>query len=412
MKPAQGKQVRILLVSFDYWPPDYGGELLHSIERFQALIARGHSVTVLTRRPPGYIRHERIGAIEVLRCPVPGRGLRARIAHLLWTAVMLWRTRYDVLHLGLMPARRTPTVAVAAWLFAGIARMRGARTYSVASLAEEGDVWTVSGRHNLVKKLHYRNVEKIIAVSPCLFEAIDSWWPGKSIFIPYAVRDDIFKPLGVDERRGLRAQFGVPEDGVVFITVGSAPRRKGHDLLAQAFAALAAKHRNWFLWFVGPRSRAEDCGTSEDDIAEMMAPLQQFNGQVRFFGRINDRSELRKLLGSSDVFVFPTRREGLPIAPMEGMAMSLPIIVSRIPGVTDVACVNQETGLLVPVNDASALALAMERLGTDAGLRSTFGHNARRRVEDRFSWRAHISAWEKLYLNGGSETNCASSSPA
>jgi glycosyltransferase involved in cell wall biosynthesis len=231
-------------------------------------------------------------------------------------------------------------------------------------------------------------------------EAVSQWRPDKSILLPYGVRNDLFTTLSDEERRSVRERFGIPEDGVVFITIGSAGRRKGYDLLAQAFAALGGKHHKWFLWLVGPMSQAEGCGTDERELAEMMAPLQQFEAQVRRFGRIDDRGELRRLIGASDVLVFPTRREGIGVAPMEAMAMRLPVVVSRIPGVTDVACVDQETGLLVPVGDAEALARAMERLGSDAGLRDTFGSKARQRINKEFSWGGHIAQWEKLYSNG------------
>jgi len=250
-----------------------------------------------------------------------------------------------------------------------------------------------------------------VAVSPSLFQPLDRWRPGKAVLVTYGVRDDLFTPLSSDERRFWRRQHEIPEDGVIFITIGSAGTRKGHDVLTRAFAAVGDKHRNWFLWHVGPRSRSEGCGASEEDLAEIMAPLQPVSTQVRFFGRINDRTELRRLLGASDVFVFPTRREGMPIAPMEGMAMALPVIVTRIPGVTDVACIDQKTGLFVPVNDANALASAMDRLGSDAELRAQFGSTGRRRVSDGFSWNGHIAAWEKLYFGGRYEPHCQKSNP-
>jgi len=170
--------------------------------------------------------------------------------------------------------------------------------------------------------------------------------------------------------------------------------------MAQAFAALGGKHQKWFLWLVGPMSQAEGCATNGRALAEMMAPLQQFRTQVRSFGRINDRGEIRRLLGASDLFVFPTRREGMPLAPMEAMAMGLPVVVSRIPGVTDVASVDQKTGLLVPVGDAEALARAMEQLGEDTAQRATYGNNAKQRIRTEFSWRGHITRWERVYSQG------------
>jgi glycosyltransferase involved in cell wall biosynthesis len=393
--------VRIVFLSFTYWPPDFGGELLLSIERFQSLAEHGHSVVALTRRPENSSRVEQHGAISIERCPVAGRGFIARAAYVFWAVKALSKLSFNVLHLGAMPAQRKPTAALAACLYGWIAKAKGARTVSVFSLAEdERAVWRVRGIDRLVKPIYYRNIDHIVAVSPELFRAVSQWRPAESILITNGVWDDLFTPLSSEERRAVRERFGIPEDGIVFMTIGSAGQRKGYDLLAQAFAALCVKHHNWFLWMVGPMSRAEGCAADERELAEMMAPLRACKTQVRRFGRINDRSELRRLLGASDVFVFPTRREGIGLAPMEAMAMGLPVVVSRIPGVTDVACVDEETGMLVPVGDAEALARAMERLGSDKELRAAFGKKGRRRINEGFSWRGHIAQWERLYSQG------------
>ena len=395
------KRVGIVLLSFSCWPPDFGGEMLMANERLQALAERGHTIVALTRRPTGYSSVELVEGISFRRCPVSGKGWFARAAYLVWTLTKLMTMRFDALHFGVMPARRTPTRALAAWIYGAVAKFRGARTVSVASLSDSGDgPWRVKGKEGIFKGVYYQNIDCLVAVSPVLQKALKCWRPQKNIYIPYGVRNDLFTPLEEKERCQLREEHGIPEDGVVFITIGSAGRRKGTDVLAQAFAALSGKHRNWFLWLVGPMSRAEGCATDECELAEMMAPLRPWSEQVKYFGRQNDRQVLRKLLGAADVFVLPTRREGMPLAPMEAMATGRPVIISHIPGVTDVACVDKRTGVFVPVGDAEALKLAMELLGRDSRYRAELGSQARKRISASFSWDVHISQWEKLYTRG------------
>jgi len=393
--------MRIVFLSFTYWPPDFGGELLHCIARLKALTEHGHSVVVLTRRPHDANPVEGNGTFSIRRCPVGGRGFAARAAYLAWSTKALMRMPFDVMHLGAMPGRRKPTAALAAFLYGGIAKAKGARTVSVFSIADDDTaVWQLRGKDGFIKPVYYRNIDHIVAVSPELFRAVNQWRPAKSVLIPYGVRDDLLTPLSSEERQQARAQFGVPEDGVVFATLGSAGYRKGSDLLAQAFAAVAARHPKWFLWLAGPMSPAQGCGTDERELARIMAPLQPFESRVRSFGRIDDRREIRRLFGASDVFVFPTRREGMPISPTEAMAVGLPVIISRIPGVTDVACVDQETGLFVPVGEVEPLTQAMERLGGDLELRAAMGGKARQRIDREFSWEKHIVRWERLYSLG------------
>ncbi|MGQ9517899.1 MAG: glycosyltransferase family 4 protein, partial [Anaerolineae bacterium] len=213
----------------------------------------------------------------------------------------------------------------------------------------------------------------------------------------------IFTPLEEETRRHVRAEFGAGEEDVVFTFLGTVCRRKGFDLLAEAFASLALQHPNWRLWVIGPRSYAESQNLRDEEAQAVMAPLRGLDFQVRYFGRVDDRAKLARLLGASDVFVFPSRREGFGLAPVEAMAAGVPVILARIPGVTDLANLEGETGLYVPPDDAEALRQAMERLGSDPALRQQMGQRAVQRVREAFSWEPYIDKWERLYHDGHPE---------
>jgi glycosyltransferase involved in cell wall biosynthesis len=176
--------------------------------------------------------------------------------------------------------------------------------------------------------------------------------------------------------------------------------RKGFDLLAQAFAELAPGHPNWRLWVIGPRSHAESQNLRDEEVQAVTAALQGFDSQITYLGRVDDRHALARLLGAGDVFLFPSRREGFGLAPVEAMATGAPVIISRIPGVTDLASVEGETGLYIPPNDPKALKQAMERLGNDPELRRQMGQKAVQRVKKAFSWEPYIDRWEQLYGDG------------
>jgi glycosyltransferase involved in cell wall biosynthesis len=85
------------------------------------------------------------------------------------------------------------------------------------------------------------------------------------------------------------------------------------------------------------------------------------------------------------------------IAPMEAMAVGLPLIIARIPGVTDVANIDGDTGLYVPPGDLQSLKTAMLRLGTDADLRRMMGLRAAQVVRNSFGWEKHVDDWARLY---------------
>ena len=120
---------------------------------------------------------------------------------------------------------------------------------------------------------------------------------------------------------------------------------------------------------------------------------------IKYWGRIDNRDELTTILASSDVFVFPSRKEGMPLAPMEAMSAGVPVIISRIPGVTDQASIEGVTGRYIQVNDADELRNAMIELGSDPELRKRMGRAARQRIEQEFGWEKHIDEWEALYTS-------------
>ena len=99
----------------------------------------------------------------------------------------------------------------------------------------------------------------------------------------------------------------------------------------------------------------------------------------------------------SDVFVFPSLFEGLPLAPIEAMLKSLPCIVTRIEPVLELFADN-ETAIVVSPGSVDELAAAMRRIYSDAELRRRLGSNGRRKAVENFDSSIGLHAWEQLYL--------------
>ena len=98
---------------------------------------------------------------------------------------------------------------------------------------------------------------------------------------------------------------------------------------------------------------------------------------------LQDRDDLPELYACMDINVLPSHREGFPRVLMEGAACGLPQVGTQIRGCRQTIADN-ETGLLVPVADATALADAMAKLLTDPDLRKRFGEAARKKGESEF----------------------------
>ena len=102
---------------------------------------------------------------------------------------------------------------------------------------------------------------------------------------------------------------------------------------------------------------------------------------ITWLGQVNDIADFWARI---HVAVLPSRREGLPLSLLEAAACGRALIASDVPGCREVV-VQEQTGLLFPVDDVPALADAMERLAVDPQLRARCAMAARTRVVERFA---------------------------
>lgn len=369
-------------------------------ERLKALASRGHQVTILTAGAKNHPSREQIDGIQVYRSPFVGANKASRVLRrfIFWfwsLGILTFTSKVDVVHFNSLPGFGKITSSIFGAIAAWIAHNKRARTVYVHSLAsEEDDYFTRNSWDHFFLNL----IDHLVCVSDGLYQAAKIAYPTKARKILYGVRNDIFSPIPSFEKDQLRHHYGVDESNVVFTFLGSVGRRKGFDLIATAFSEIYLQHKNWRLWVVGPRSRSESQNIDEQEVAQVTSPLRGLDDAVKYWGRIDDRVQLARIFGASDIFIFPTRREGMPISPMEAMSAGLPIIISYIPGITDLVNIEGETGYYIKPGNESELISAMLKLAENSALRETMGHKARERIVNEFSWQQHIDRWEQLYL--------------
>lgn len=191
----------------------------------------------------------------------------------------------------------------------------------------------------------------------------------------------------------LRASWGAEAGDVVVLFVGRLVRDKGIPELLEAFGGLRARFPRTKLVLAGP---LEDRDALDD---ATMARLRQPGVLHLGFQR-----DTPPLYAASDVVVLPSHREGFPNVPLEAASMGLPVVSTLVPGCTD-AVADGVTGTLVPVNDALALAAALDRYLADPALRQRHGLAGRDRVLQSFRREAVVEAMMALYareISGGS----------
>jgi glycosyltransferase involved in cell wall biosynthesis len=172
-----------------------------------------------------------------------------------------------------------------------------------------------------------------------------------------------------------------PVEGPIVGTVGRLAPEKGQDVLIRSLPQVP----DLTAVLVGE-------GPARERLERLAAELG-VSDRVLMPGFVPDS---RTWMAMYDVFAMPSREEGMPLALIEAMLASRPVVATAIGGMPDVV-VDGETGLVVPPEDPDALAEALRGLFADDERRATMGSRARTRAKEEFSFSQMVRGYESLY---------------
>jgi glycosyltransferase involved in cell wall biosynthesis len=196
--------------------------------------------------------------------------------------------------------------------------------------------------------------------------------PEKVITIPSAV--DVERFSGLNYRNELRTQLGVNTSSLLVGTVARLVQAKRLDRLLEAARMVcnAVPQAQFMIIGDGPmREKLEGQAMRLD-----LAPKY-----VRFLG---NRQDVTDFLSALDIFALSSETEGIPVALLEAMAASKPVVATRVGGIPQVIQ-DRHNGLLVSPNDPAGLSKAILTLMEDSTLRESVGREGHRTVTACFS---------------------------
>jgi glycosyltransferase involved in cell wall biosynthesis len=201
----------------------------------------------------------------------------------------------------------------------------------------------------------------------------------------------VWHPSRQDEMRG---SLGIPQDArVVMFHGGTFIHYKGLDVLVEAWEQICAERpgRDLRLILIGT-------GPDAGMFSQLLAS-KQVRGVTWLNQWVCDQRIIQRHLAAADVYVFPSRGDGCPVAVLEAMACGLPVVASRVNGIPDLVPQGaQACGVLVEPGDAESVAREVGRLLDNPTLAREMGRRAHHHAETHFSKRALGDQLRRLLL--------------
>jgi len=360
--------MRLLLINSEY-PPIGGGAGNASAHIAACLAKSGYDVTVVTSRFDNLPHKEQTDNLTVHRIPSLRRKqdrsgaveqILFMISASLWTLQLIPR---------LKPSTTLAFFGVPSGAIAWVIKKLFKIPYIVS--LRGGDVpgfrpYDFDFYHKLVSPLLHiiwKQAFAVVANSNGLRNLAQSFDSRFEIpIIPNGVDLDVYAMKEHD--------WSTPR----ILSVGRIVHQKGLDLAVHALSDLKDLNWEWRIVGDGPEMNA----------LKTLAAQLGISDRVIFQGW-QSRAELIQCYKHSNLFLFPSRHEGMPNAVLEAMASGLPVIASRIAGYEELV-LDSETGLLVESENKEALRNALRDLLADPTLRQRMGAASRRRVEQHYSW--------------------------
>ena len=240
----------------------------------------------------------------------------------------------------------------------------------------------------VVAALRYRPFRKVIAISDAIARELRDRGVEEERLAIIRSAVDVSRFAQGGDCAGFRNEYGVPDGALLIAAAGQLIPRKGHRYLLQAAAELGADRSGLRVLIFG-----------EGDLRKQLQTQAEALGIADVVTLAGFREDLDDYVACFDIFVHPALAEGLGVAALKAAAAGVPVVGFEAGGLTE-AVAHDETGILVPPEDAGALRDAIARLLTDENLRTRLGTAGKKRMQEDFSIATmaekHVALYESV----------------
>jgi glycosyltransferase involved in cell wall biosynthesis len=374
-----------------YLPPEYSGAAAQAFLLARQLRLRGHAVEFVTQSWSGEPRTYEVDgfAVTALGARLEARHQEFSIWGALARHLLTRRAAVDILH--------GHGAYYIQSVLGPIGRILRRPTLVKASMSNN-DLSSLSNSSIApVHRRFLRLVNAYVAISDDLHtELRERGLDERRIWhIPNGVDTARFHPVPDVRRAQLAAELGLPADRPLGLYVGVFDERKRIQWLAEHWVESDGFGTGTTLVAVGPTSR-EPYGASLREALEELARQYPQRLVIRDYA-----ADIERYYQAANLLVFPSRKEGLPNAVLEGMACGLPCVAAR-------ACGSRElvrdgvNGATFAIDDAAELAAALSRTRGDAA--ADMGSASRQLAVNGFAIEQVADRYEELYRHLASDT--------
>lgn len=365
------------------FPPRYEGIGNYCYQLSKHLAERGHQVDVITSRLYSHLPVKEVtDGFTIHRCPYFGTISTNRITFIL---NKLLKMDADIIHAHSYIFLTSNQAALAKKINQRplLLHLHG----GIEAIPPKGNILT-SLEYTIMKKIYDNTIGKWMFNSANLIASVSK----RDIKLSQAlfqIDEDYFEwiPNAVDPNKfNAHEKKANQLNNISYVLfIGSLIPRKGiGDLLKIAKLVIEKNPQVIFIVIGDGPLRGQ---------LEASVPL--FNGRLKVLGRVNSEI-LLEWLSIASILILPSYSEGLPTVCIEALASEVPVIASRVGGVSEVV-IDGETGYLFSPGDTKLCSDRLLYLLADKHLRRSMGRNGRILVEKFYSWNKVVEKTENIY---------------